>query len=375
MEDQTKDVVLERATPDALDALGRFADRVFRPDVPAGLSMPREFPLLFHSDNAANLFYIRRGDDVLALAGTYPQMLAVNGATVRAVSVGAVCTAPRARGQGYATALLHAIRDQFQPSHGLLLISGDRPLYRRLGAVPFGHLVQFAVERTSSVPGGTWVRACAPIEAPIARLHALYVQHPVRYLRTPAAMAAMLTATGARRFRGNATAPRLWVAGYGHDERPWAYLVTTVDAASHGEQIVSVLEWGGVRSLVVAAVAHVVAGEDAARGSGLGQPNDVELDAAVRRAGGQTTAVRNGGTLCVINPDLVARDIEPWLEEQRGDALTLTRWPGDTWRLEGRQWAEGLEPQVLDRWQLAQFVFGANGLAVPLPNTLDLNFI
>ncbi len=111
--------------------------------------------------------------------------LSLYGCRVKLGSIGGVCTHPDYRGQGIASELLgHCIEEAARAGASLLLISGDRDLYRRAQAVAAG--ATFEVELGAD-------SVAAPSRAPEARPAApedwracarLYQSEPVRFVRS-----------------------------------------------------------------------------------------------------------------------------------------------------------------------------------------------
>src|SRR5574340_1039597 len=123
------------------------------------------------------------GRPVSAIYMVYNHLL-LEGARVKVVSFGGVCTHPDYRGRGLASRLLDAcIGEAVAAKATLLFISGDRGLYQRAHAVP-GGAVWSAKVRPEDVPGqvsGIALRRARPEDwAAVARLHQT---EPVRFVR------------------------------------------------------------------------------------------------------------------------------------------------------------------------------------------------
>ncbi len=120
-----------------MPSLMRLVDTVFmngEPGMMAGL-----FPYFFSLDNMENLFVMVRGRRVAAHAGLALCWADVSGCHLRVAMLGSVATAPPFRGQGMATAVVNAALARARAAGAdLLMISGDRSLYRRIGARPAG---------------------------------------------------------------------------------------------------------------------------------------------------------------------------------------------------------------------------------------------
>jgi predicted N-acetyltransferase YhbS len=174
----------------------------------------------------------------------------VYGCRVKVASIGGVCTHPEYRGQGIATILLeHCTREAAAAGARLLLISGQRGLYRRAQAVKAG-----AMLRANLAAGSTRWRssglAVRPAEgedwAACARLYQL---EPVRFLR-PAGVFAQ--AFGGR-WHGEK-----WVVESGGEVR--AYVVLRREWGSPpGDPRRMVAEYAGSRVALVGALPRLFA--------------------------------------------------------------------------------------------------------------------
>jgi hypothetical protein len=221
------------------------------------------------------------------------------------------------------------------------------------------------------------VRAESGDSVPVDALHALYLGHALRFFRPPAHMRALLKGLAAPLYRMYPEPVTLWTAGVTGDTRPWAYLVAAMRPTPEGQRAVHVIEWAGVRRLVVEAMAVVAEKTGADATHCLGQPSDQALRLAVADAGGQVESMPNIGTICLINPERVVHELAPWLQEHRGYAVALNA-EDQGWRLTLTDIQSGAAPRTLtfsNRAELGQYLFSPSGLNISLPNVADLNFV
>lgn len=364
-------ISIRRGRPDDVERLKILSDRVFRPGLEPGTGMGAEFPLLFHPDNAANLYFAADGSEAVSLVATYKSLMAINGARLDVLSIGSVATLPEYRGQGLATRILETVMDDARPHHPLMLVSGDRGLYLRLGCVFFGSLVRARVRAEPQELGPWTLRQGDPGGTDAALAHGLHRTEPYRYLRTPGEMASLLGAIRTPRYRNRTAPTQLWFAE--SDGTPQAYLVGV--RSRDGRQY-DVLEWGGNRGAVVALIRQAAADAGAAEGVFYLQPDDQTGLACVHRAGGETVGAANQGTVKVLNPEGLLAAVEPLVYEKTGHALE--------WGPGGRPevtWIGGSPPPVappaMDEGlgALAVWLFGRDGLELGLAHTANLNYV
>ena len=114
-----------------------LANKVFRSS--SSDDMGVQFPRLYRRDHLEQLRVFTDQDGPVALVGMVTEDVVALGCSVRIVSIGSVCTAESARGQGLAGALMdNAVEQAIASEAGLMLISGGRTLYTRRGADSLG---------------------------------------------------------------------------------------------------------------------------------------------------------------------------------------------------------------------------------------------
>lgn len=364
-------ISIRRGRPGDVERLKILSDRVFRPGLQPGTGMGAEFPLLFHPDNAANLYFAADGGDPVSLVATYKSAMAINGSRLDVLSIGSVATLPEYRGQGIATRILETVMDDARPHHPLMLISGDRGLYLRLGCVFFGSLVRARVG-AEDIRDHRWTLGEAEPDAEAAaQAHALHRAEPYRYLRTPGEMKTLLAAIRSPRYRNRPTPTQLWFAD--SDGEPRAYLVGV--RSRDGRQY-DVFEWGGDRGAAVALVRKAAWAAGAPEGVLYLQPDDQTGVRCVRAAQGAAECTVNQGTVKVLNPEGLLAAVEPLIHEKTGHALE--------WGLGGRpevSWIGGnpppFPPPPMDEGlgALAVWLFGREGLELGLAHTANLNYV
>lgn len=294
--------------PEELPALLRLIDAVFRAEAPG---MQAEFPTLFHPRNGPWLRSFWDGGEAVAHAGLWLGRIRSRGRVLNVAHLGAVCTAPQARGRGLATALLDDTLPRLRSAGvGLLLISGDRPLYRRVGARPVPGLRRRTLDAAAAAALGPEASVLEmPAPEAVAALRALHAAEPVRYERTAEEWEALLPAKGYLPGREGRCAALVGPAG----GPPVAYLLCgrpRRDGRDPG--VLPVDEFGGDRRAVLAALPTLLRRAGCGRAALLSHPGDAALEAALE--GIRAEEARHQGTAVVIDPvrcGLPAGDPDP----------------------------------------------------------------
>jgi predicted N-acetyltransferase YhbS len=181
-----------RATrPGEVGAVIRLANEVFYPQGP--YDMGAAFPTLFSEGNLEGMRIITDGGRPVSHVGFTVQDLSLHGAVVRAASLGAVCTLASHQGKGCAGLLMDdAVSAALRDGACLLLVSGDRGLYRRMGCSGAGRFKVWRIEagRARGAEAAVDARDWTADDLPgIERLHAA---EPVRFVRGPDDLRALL---------------------------------------------------------------------------------------------------------------------------------------------------------------------------------------
>jgi predicted N-acetyltransferase YhbS len=168
-------------TPEELPALSDLVDRVF--NAPAPGTMFQHFSQLFSVDNARNLLVFEDDGAVVAHAGMTQRGVSILGCQLRVACVGAVSTDPAYQGRGLATQLMDAACSQARADGvDLMMISGGRGLYRRLGAADVGCDYKLRIPRERvDAQGGVSVRPFSSDYLPACK--AAYANKPVHFIR------------------------------------------------------------------------------------------------------------------------------------------------------------------------------------------------
>ena len=282
------------ARVEELPAVVSLSNEVFSPE--GRVDMGTMFPLLFSETNIANLrIFVHEGRPV-ALSGMTINELCLGGeVAVRAACIGSVCTRDEYRGRGLAARLV----DDCMSAAGaqgasLVLVSGGRGLYRRMGCIDAGLFTVVRVERNSRLTRVSF-SAREWTEADLPDLEALHRQEPVRFVRAPGEMRRLL-GTGAVHARPG----RTWVARVG--ERTAAYLCVEGPDAKTGPGVLVAREVGGSREAVLAAAGRIIDVTGAECLDIEVPASDTETRLLAETAGCECRTTGMHGTLKIIDP-------------------------------------------------------------------------
>jgi GNAT superfamily N-acetyltransferase len=117
--------------------------------------MEELYPGHLGRSNLPNLWVMVEDGRVVSHVGVSKCALSISGVRLPVVLMGSVCTAKQYRGLGLASRMLdHVRRRHDRQGFDLYMISGDRDLYRRLGAARAGRLLHYVLSRAALKPFG-----------------------------------------------------------------------------------------------------------------------------------------------------------------------------------------------------------------------------
>ncbi len=284
------------ARADELDAVVGLSNTVFGEH--SSHDMGRWFPTLFRRANLGRLRIFVDGGRPVALAGFTIDRIVVPGSSFVVACVGSVCTLKSHQGRGLGTRLMDDVAAVARADGAsVLLVSGGRGLYRRMGCINAGcYLTVKAPRKAFPAPAGR-----RPIRkwriADVPRMTELHRAEPVRFERTVEEFLAFL-----RTGRISDRACRTWVCAVDDPARIDAYLCVQEAVDAPEGRIVAVKELAGSRDAVLAALPCIMKEmkADHAAVDCLGSDPDLPRIAAARGL----EAVPRGfpGTVKVIDP-------------------------------------------------------------------------
>jgi GNAT superfamily N-acetyltransferase len=290
------------ARVDELPAIVRLSNDVFYPD--GSVDMGKVFPALFSSANAGNLHVFLDDGRPVALSGMVIRELRMDEVTVRAACIGSVCTRDEYRGQGLAARLVDAcVSAASVRGAELLMISGGRGLYRRLGCVNAGLFTLIRLRRESRLPPVS-CRVSEWTEADLPELAKLHGREPVRFVRTPGEMLSLLQTRAL-----HAQPARTWVVRVG--EETAGYLCVSGPDRKTGPGMLFAREIAGSRPAIVSA-AHAILDASKAECLDIEIPaSDRETISLARAFDWETRDAGMHGTLKIIDAAGFIKALEP----------------------------------------------------------------
>lgn len=316
MADQTAFHGPTTPTPDQVGDVAALANRVFRPDGRG--DMGAQYPLLFDPERTEQMRIYTRDVTVVSHVGVRVDQVLLCGATVRMACIGAVCTDVDARGHGLAGALFQdAVRYALDLGATVMLISGDRSLYRRAGAYPAGRFVHAKLECGSlgELVGDIALQRVSAEDAQEALR--LFEAEPIRFRRTPEDYAKQL-ACGMLCNRPGQT----WRVLAGGVPVAVVSCFALPDNEGRGIAALCVEEMAGDRHAALAAAGRLATEHGAPRVVLTGYVSDHALAAALAEVDAvvEHRPFHTGATIKLLELPRLWADAMPLLHERIGDA-------------------------------------------------------
>jgi predicted N-acetyltransferase YhbS len=123
-----------------------LSNEVFRTYDDDGQTMFHEFPDLFCEENLDNVRVIVEDGKPVSNMNYVIRPVSIHGCNINIASLGAVATLKDYRGRGYASLLLDdCVSRMYNSGVDVLLISGDRRLYRNIGSTQTGIMYMYHI--------------------------------------------------------------------------------------------------------------------------------------------------------------------------------------------------------------------------------------
>ncbi len=302
--------------PSEYGSLLKLVNRTFIGD--RGRGMESLYPWHLGKDNRKNLWVMAEDGQVVSHVGVNKRAVSLYGARVPIVLVSSVCTDPAYRGQGLASKLMdHLTRIHDRQGFDLYLISGNRDLYRRLGAAPVGRKLHFVLDpKVLSLFSHREVAVRPAEPGDLKHVAALYAREPVRIVRPNDDFRRVFRAGWA-----GLSPARFYVAEV--EDRITAYFVLGVTRKAGGPPTDSrllILEHAGSRTDLLAALYAACRNWSKRRVELNVSPHDREsLSLLTGRHLGER-AVPVYDSMAIINLDRLVKRLRPLLVKRAGPA-------------------------------------------------------
>jgi len=301
------------AKPEELTEIVNLVNEVFM--VPRGLPpiLGEVFPLLFNLDNLSNLRVIVEDGKLISHVGIWEGNLSIYGFWFKVGMIGAVCTHRDFRGRGYASALvMDALRKMKADGVDLVLISGDRNLYRRFGCFKSGIVYRYNVSRGKLRVNEHKFDIVPYDENRIIDVISIYQKEPVRYQRTLEEFKLLLEAfTGMPRFSGLRSGIYLAMNG----DRPLAYM------AFSSFDSFKVWEYAGSRSVIPYLIAHTLRAESLGSIEITVPFHDTEMLNLLEECGLSRSYADSEASMLILNPSGFFEKAKRYLAERVGERV------------------------------------------------------
>jgi GNAT superfamily N-acetyltransferase len=298
------------------DALLALVNRVFA----EGGDMGAAFPLLFGPDNLEGLRVVPGEQGPVAHVGVCIRPAVILGVRLKVASIGAVCTDPDHRGRGHASALMaDARRYARENGASLMLISGGRGLYRRLGYGDAGCFDRYQLQASQlSGPESSGVELADYREEDLPAIAALQQAEPARFIRSASDWQRLLKAEVLMCDASDLLVIRLEgrIIAYVGVQRP-----SPGDSGARGN--VRIGELAGSRSGIAAALPALLDRYAVPVVNLWVQRTDVEMALQSQRYGWTAQPQTFPGTVGVVDPPTLIDTLMPLLVERAAEAAEL----------------------------------------------------
>jgi len=332
--------------PEDLPSLRALTDRVMR------VGLMDQYVQLFHEENYDNLRVCADNGICVSHVGMTIGGAVLHGCPIQVACIGGVCTLPEYRKQGHASACFDdAFRKAYEDGVDLMIVSGDRNLYRMRGCVHVGGDLHF--ELTLDALPADLVEHARNITVEVmteeeeSLVMNCYRAEPVRFVRSPEDYGRALQSVRVM-------------------DRPSDFLVVREGGAFRGYLIAphpgvvaqpQVAEFAGDRHAILAALSHVLrhCGQDRLGFTALS--HDYLMQSLCKQAGLQGEVRTTPGTVTLVNFPQFMERMRPYLVEALGKEKASRL----QFRQDGERYFFGsdMEEFATDRAGAAHLLFGA----------------
>lgn len=281
-------------------------NQVFRLSNLFAPTMGTEFPLLLCDENLDNMRIIVEDGKPVSNVNYYTTNISIEGATLKAASVGAVCTHPNYRGKNYATQLLDDVEARMK-NHGVevMLVSGSRDLYLRRNCVKVGGFYKGQLE-SKQTEIQDYLSLVEISSTNIDQAIRIFNQEPIKYKRTYEEFINLYQ--GATTHWSN-----LYYKSYLliKREKAIAYIIVKFII---GENRAEIKEYAGDRSSVITGINKLIEMHELKECSLIVPQHDM-MNTLLEEAGVSLQSQEQQGTIKVINYTSLMRSLRPYMKQ------------------------------------------------------------
>jgi predicted N-acetyltransferase YhbS len=292
----------------------KLANETFRGN--GGKSMGTTYPMAFFPGFYQSYGAFEDGR-LVSFIGLVPFIIWIGPAQLQVYALGAVCTHPDYRGKGYAGMLLDSIIKHMEKANSpLLLVSGDRSLYTRIGCVEFGEFTCYTLDEAAAqklVTNQTKDISIRQMEAEDwFALRRLSQSKAVRYEQSLWDLATLIYAEAPA--SNSDMNNQVLVAESVEDGQVCGYVVVAHSNGSNARSAAVVVEWAGSTKAVTALLAKAVQAASVKKLEVRIASQETELVQTLE--GLEYKRERNSGTVLITDPELLINQLRPYLENR-----------------------------------------------------------
>ena len=297
------------AKPEELIDIVNLVNSVFKVKPGSPSVLMDLFPQLFNMDNLENLRVIAYDGKPVSHVGIWEGELLIYGCWFKVGMIGSVCTHPNYRNKGYASAL---VRDAFSKMRrddvDLVLVSGSRNLYKRVGCVEAGKVYTYNITRGKldlDLDGISIVRYNEDL---LKDLIEIYHREPVRYRRSLEEFKILL----GRGLRYEDL--KIYTAI--NRGRPLAYIAVELFL---NENVPTIVEYAGPRSIILYLIERLLETLNVNAIKLTVPSQDLGMLYLLEEQNLEKTPSEAPASMAIINPQSFLEKIQPYLEEKMGE--------------------------------------------------------
>lgn len=305
----------------------KLADLTFRDDDHP--SMGESYPHIFKTP-VIHSFGAFDGDKLVSFIGLVPNIIHIGKASLNIFSIGSVCTHLDYRRQGISSKILQRVYDYIdEAGASLLIVSGDRGMYRRNHCHYFGKVNSFTIKQSNDNMPPTQLHIREYQETDLFQLDRLRKEKAIRFEASLLEWSILYEAQG---YVGNLKMDQtIFVAENQGDIEGYIVVGIPDDHSTIDKGII--VDWAGETAVVHSLISHVQ--------ERLNLP-DIEYNLpwyeefAEELATYPASEKERSDTLYLVDPERLLKQVKPYLagkNEQLANELKITKVNEDNYHL------------------------------------------